>query len=468
MADQLTNDFVIQGSSYYVTGILDQLVQGGVYQNSSNACVVDFTPPTFAGIVSANVASKGQIHTTWLAGTDVNLPVRYEIYIKEFTSVGLFVSSNIVAITDKLQYDIYAMPNGSYLNNGATYYVGVRAIDGVGNRDNNVVILNVISTGINLLADVYELKSEYSVDASQNFHLTMWVNKNGQIANSSNSILSPGKYEIYKADGTLLGMSQINISPLSNGQYIVTPITSLLDLESNHYLVKMTISVDGADRIGYSSIRKDELPYNINGNFYINTSNQLVGSFWALENEDIVITAIGTASYQVYDSTGAAVVGMSESGLTVGPNGLFIITPIASLVNQYTDAYSIKITMLIDAVQHSTFITLPKKIVSYESKGAFQINALNQFITTLWAVADGTLITGSRLGTANYIVYDSAGTPVSGLSQTGITADVTGKFYGSLVAAILLTDLTLYTVKIGIIVDGVERVSYKSFSLLGN
>lgn len=468
MADQLTNDNVIQSSSYYVGGLLDQLVQGNVYQNSSQACVVDFTPPIFAGIVSANVASKGQIHTTWFAGTDINLPVRYEIYIKELTSTGLFSTSNIVAITDKLQYDIYSMPDGSYLKNGATYYIGVRAFDGVGNRDNNVLSLSVISTGINLMADMYEIKGAWSRDNTNQFRLTLWALKNGQTATQSNSSLATASFEIFDKTNTPVGMSELNIPASANGQFISTAIPSLIEHENTHYLIKSTISVDGVDRTGYVTIENRELPYDIGSTLYVNANNELVGSLWITEDEVIVTSDVTIMYYQVYDSNGNPVVGMTESNIPIDANGLFNIAPKPSTLNQYLHAYSVMVVANVDGIIHSSFLTIPKKVPNYESKGAFQINALNQWITTFWATADGSLVTGSRLGTANYIVYDSSGTPVAGLSQTGITPDVTGKFYGTLVSAILITDLTLYTVKIGIIVDGIERVSYKAVSLLGN
>jgi hypothetical protein len=112
-------------------------------------------------------------------------------------------------------------------------------------------------------------------------------------------------------------------------------------------------------------------------------------------------------------------------------------------------------------------IPVEVKRLEYECKGTFSINALNQFQATLWAVADGVVKTTS-LGTASYTVYDKDGVAVSGLSQTGITADVNGRFNTTPVSAALLTNLTHYTVKIAITVSGLERVSYKGFTLLGN
>lgn len=82
------------------------------------------------------------------------------------------------------------------------------------------------------------------------------------------------------------------------------------------------------------------------------------------------------------------------------------------------------------------------------------------------ATADTAIVTGSRLGTANYTVYDSAGVAVVGLTQSGISPDINGRFITTAVSA-ALSDLTHYTVKIGIQIDGVERVSLSWFYFIG-
>ena len=152
----------------------DQFIFGDSFQSSSQACIVDLTAPTFSGINYLRVESRGQIRAKWTAASDATAPIRYEIYIQEFTATGLFSSANIIAITDKLQYDTFTMPDGSFLNNGSTYHVGVRAIDGVNNRDNNTVSLNVISTGILTSQDIYETKGTFTVGKNNMFQGTMW------------------------------------------------------------------------------------------------------------------------------------------------------------------------------------------------------------------------------------------------------------------------------------------------------
>ena len=106
-------------------------------------------------------------------------------------------------------------------------------------------------------------------------------------------------------------------------------------------------------------------------------------------------------------------------------------------------------------------------VPNYEVKAQFSINALNQLQATFWAQSTQGVVELTGLGTANYTVYDSNGTAVAGLTESGISADGNGRFKITPVSAALLTDLTHYSVKIGIIIHGTERVSYKGFTLLG-
>jgi len=151
----------------------DIFVADNFYMPTSDACIVDLTPPTFAGINFLDVESRGQIRAGWPAASDPNTPIRYEVYIQATTPTGLFNTANITAITDKLQYDIFTLPNGSFLVNGTTYYVGVRAVDAISNRDTNTVSLNVISTGVLTSIDVYESKCAFSISSDNLFHITM-------------------------------------------------------------------------------------------------------------------------------------------------------------------------------------------------------------------------------------------------------------------------------------------------------
>lgn len=86
------------------------------------------------------------------------------------------------------------------------------------------------------------------------------------------------------------------------------------------------------------------------------------------------------------------------------------------------------------------------------------INASNQLEVSFWINQNGQRV-DSNLGAAEYVIRDKAGALVSGMSQTGISADVNGYFHITPVAAPLLYDLTHFILEIAIPVDGVERAA---------
>jgi hypothetical protein len=464
MSDLLFQQDVVQ-SSPTATSFHDQLPFENILQGTSLACVVDFTPPTFAGITSLTVEARGQLRANWSAATDATAPIRYQVYIKPATATGLFSAGNIVGITSNLQLDIFTLPDGSLPVAGDAYYVGVRAFDGVGNLDGNTVSLNIVSPGLGSGAETYESKASFAVNENNDLQGTLWVNKNGQLMTSS---LGTASYQVYDDLGAHVPtMSESGIVADANGQFKITPVTSALIDNLTHYIAKVTVIADGAERSSYIPLVQAAPEYNINGLFFINESNQFDGSFWVMADEIVRTSGIGLASYQVYDSDGSPVVGMSGSGISADVNGVYKISAVSSTLLAQNLGYSVRVSLVIDGLTRSDMIPVEVKRLEYECKGTFSINALNQFQATLWAVADGVVKTTS-LGTASYTVYDKDGVAVSGLSQTGITADVNGRFNTTPVSAALLTNLTHYTVKIAITVSGLERVSYKGFTLLGN
>lgn len=445
------------------------LIEDNAYISTSSACIVDLTPPTFAGIATLAVQSRGQIRATWAAATDSTPPIRYEVYIQASTPTGLFNTANIIASTDKLQYDTFTMPDGSFLVNGTTYYVGVRAVDAVGNRDSNVVTLNVISTGVYVSSDVYEVDGAFALNSNNQLQGTMWILKNSVLG--TGPTLGTASYEIYDKTGALVPiMSESGIIADANGQFKITPVTSSLSTTLDHYLVKVTINMDSANRVGYVPLIEPIPTYDISGAFSLNTDNELTGSFWvAADNQLITNPArLGTASYQIYDVNGVAVGGMTESGITPDSNGLYEITEISSVLSTDLSLYFAKVTITVDAVPRTEILPIIGRLPEYDCKARFSINALNQFQGSFTASSNGVIKTGAGLGTANYTVYDATGAAVPGLTQTGIVADGNGRFHITPVLATLLTDLTHYSVKIGIIVDGVERSFDRGFTLLGN
>jgi hypothetical protein len=445
------------------------LVNNNFYISTSQACIVDLNPPVFFGLVSLSVQSRGQIRATWAAATDPTAPIRYEVYIQASTATGLFNTTNIIAITDKLQYDTFTMPDGSFLVNGTTYYVGVRAIDGVNNRDSNTVSSNVISTGVSVSADVYITEGAFALNSSNQLQGTLWVLKNSQLAKTGNAVMGTASYQVYDKNGSpIVGMTESGIVANSEGQYIITPVASTLSLTLDHYVVKISITVDTAIREGYTSLIQEAPKYDISGLFFVNQANDFDGTFWVSADEVLKTTGLGTASYQVFDHDGVAIIGMSETGITADVNGIYATTHIPSLLNEGFVGYSVRVTLEVDSVTRVEMFAITTQARNYAVKSQFSINALNQLQGTFWLQGEDSMVETTALGTAEYTVYDKNGIAVAGLTETGITADVNGRFATTPVSALLLTDLTHYTVTVTIIAHGVARTGYKGFSLLGN
>lgn len=445
------------------------LISDNFYQGTSEACIVDLIPPVFSGINFLDVESRGQIRAGWSAATDPTAPIRYEIYIKASTATGLFNFANIIALTPNLQYDIFNLPDGSFLQNGVTYFVGVRAIDGVNNRDNNTVSMSVISTGILTAIDTYETKASFSVDDSNQFRITVWANKNASLAKSPSAVLGTASYQVYdKLGAAIVGMSGTGISANSEGLYVFPAVANLLEEESEHYEIKATVSVDGENRTNFIRIESGLEQYLVDGTGGIDSSNNLIGSFWVAENERIVTSNLGVGSYQVYAADGTIIPGFSETGLVADVNGFFTVTPIMlppALSN--TEPYIVRYTVVVNGKSRSHNVIFAPGTTTYTCRATFSINALNQLEATFWSTINDQLTDPSLLGTASYQVYDKLGVAVAGLSQAGIAPDVNGFFHSTPVSAVLLTDLSHYTAKITIQISGQDRTAAKGFSLLG-
>jgi hypothetical protein len=446
------------------------LVENNFYQGTSQACITDLTPPTFAGINFLDVESRGQIRAGWSAATDPTAPIRYEVYIKANNNVNLFNTANIVAITDKLQYDIFTMPDGSFLQNGTVYFVGVRALDGVNNRDNNTVSQSVISTGVLTSIDVYESKANFSVDQNDNFRVIAWCDKNESLAIAPSAVMGPASYTVYDNVGNLVaGMTGTVASPNAAGLYVFSPVNSSLDLLNKHYQVRVSIQVDGENRVNFIEVPTVPRMYEVKGAADFNASGQLIGSFWVERNGELATTGLGLGSYEVYTQSGVLIPSLSEANITPDANGFYVATPITpSSPLDVTQAYVVRVTVEVDGQTQTTQFVLGNEPEVYDTKAVFSINASNQLEATFWVTKTNDLISGATLGTASYQVYDKNGNPVAGLSETGIVADSNGYFHTTPVNATLLTDLTHYTAKITIVVAGQARVGTKGFTLLGN
>lgn len=446
----------------------DILVEGNFYMGTSEACVIDLTPPVFAGLNFLDVESRGQIRAGWSAGTDANNPIRYEVYIQAASSTGLFNTSNITGITDKLQLDIFTLPDGSFLVNGTTYYVGVRAVDALGNRDANTVSDDIISTGVLTAIDTYESSAAWTNITSSQFQVTAWANKNGSIAKSPTAVMGAASYQVFdKAGVAVSGFSGTDASPNSEGLYVFPAVNDTLPTDVHHE-IRVTVSVDGENRTNIIAIPKQDENYVVDGVISLSSANNIIGSFWIENNGCVISAGLGTASYQVYLADGTLVPGLTETGITADVNGFYTITPFA-LPGAFdvTESYIARVSLEVDGQPKLKNIIIEDEPVVYDCFAGVSINALNQIQVSLWATKNNEKCEGSILGTASFAVYDRTGTAVAGVSQSGLTADSNGYFHSTPISAASLTDLTHYLMEITISVAGQNRVTSIALGLLG-
>jgi hypothetical protein len=350
MSNQLVSGGTIVQGTTLGLDFVNQLVTGGTKQRSSQACIIDLTPPTFAGIDFLTRGPLGQLRVSWLTATDATNPIRYEIYVKPNDSLNLFSTSNIAFITSQLNAEIFTLGNGTLLQTGVRYYVGVRAVDAIGNRDNNTISLNQTSPGITGATNA-QINGVFAVNTNNNLIATFWVNDNdGIITNPAR--LGPATYVIYDNNGNLVpGMTQSGIIADSEGFFEINPVPSLLDLDNTFYTVKVSIPVDGMQIIYNLPITYPEAgpEYEPRAVFSINAANQLQATIWVTKSGEQLNANLGTASFTIYDKDGNTV-GISQSGLTADVNGLYKSNPVSAIMLTDLTHYTALFTVVADSV----------------------------------------------------------------------------------------------------------------------
>ena len=144
-----------------------QIFNGLTIHNTPMACVADLTPPTFSGVSSIVPQSNGSLLVSWLSASDATAPIIYEIYCLPgiVTAATLFFSTPCLIVRTLSGYVF--RDGASALLTDQTYSVGVRAVDAVGNRDSNIIILTALSQGV--LTDDLATIAQELVDRNAEF-----------------------------------------------------------------------------------------------------------------------------------------------------------------------------------------------------------------------------------------------------------------------------------------------------------
>jgi hypothetical protein len=135
-------------SAAMITTVNDIFTAAGVRQSTPSSVQIITTNPTFAGIQTLVSQPNGSLLANWNAATASTLPLVYDLYIQPTTAVGLFNSTNKVVSSFKLSEPLFSLANGTLLVGGATYFVGVRARDPLGNQSVSTTSVSAISVGV--------------------------------------------------------------------------------------------------------------------------------------------------------------------------------------------------------------------------------------------------------------------------------------------------------------------------------
>jgi hypothetical protein len=141
---------VADGDTVTVTYIDADDGNGGVNVPKTDSAFTDCVPPTFGGLTDAE-AGDYRVTLTWQPATDINL-VSYNVYRSE--SSGDYNWNEPLANASDSPYVDKNAPNG------VTYYYVVRAVDAVGNADDNLLELSAKPEGPDrLLRETFDAKA---------------------------------------------------------------------------------------------------------------------------------------------------------------------------------------------------------------------------------------------------------------------------------------------------------------------
>jgi hypothetical protein len=168
--------------------------------------------------------------------------------------------------------------------------------------------------------------------------------------------LGTASWELYTADGVDTGIGGTGLTANPDGFFVVPTFVFPGPLDTTFtYLVRVNISVAGQTVSSNVEVAGDPLLFDTRAIFSISASNTLQATFWAVRNDEQAIPAVvlGPASYQVYDATGAAVVGLSQTGITADGNGYYHITPVSAALLTDLTHYKVKVTIEIQGQERT-------------------------------------------------------------------------------------------------------------------
>lgn len=178
----------------------------------------------------------------------------------------------------------------------------------------------------------------------------------------------PIYYEVFIKQGSATGL--FSTTPLATRdtslKIYYVPGGSVLQKDSTYYVgVRARDSAGNIETntVSLSAVSSGVIDgasyYEAHGTFSLSPAYFLQGTLWGTLQEVQKTTGLGTASYTVYNKSGVAVSGLTQSGIVADGNGFFIITAVDANGKLVAgEHYTVKISIVMDSETKTSITAL--------------------------------------------------------------------------------------------------------------
>jgi len=111
---------------------------------------------------------------------------------------------------------------------------------------NSTAYQGTYTPGTVVVDPTFQICAIANINASNQLEASFWINRNGERVDSNLGLAS---YTVRDKAGTAVsGLSQANISPDINGYFHITPVAAALIYDLTHYVMEISIPVDGVGK----------------------------------------------------------------------------------------------------------------------------------------------------------------------------------------------------------------------------
>ncbi len=203
---------------------------GEMQLTPTEACIVDTTPPTFAGVQSVTPQNSGALLVAWNAASGTPTPLEYKVYIGlGVVSAAALFAMDPVAHVNTLQALVFTLNDqATYLVKDQVYTIGVRSEDDLGNTETNTVTLQATAIASGNVAQIIQQAAQDLTLAATS--ISESADKIDAAADVIESVDFPSLAESIKTAIKALPLCGLDTEITASGE-VDAEIISVIDLE---------------------------------------------------------------------------------------------------------------------------------------------------------------------------------------------------------------------------------------------